>query len=255
LTDIIDTIDELVDWQLSQGPVDDYNTNRYDKCWHCGRQWHGIALTRRVAEMYAIGICDENYSTAADDSPVVCPGSNFIGPIPPPLETSVYPPPVGPHSSGASVELLSGGGGGGGGGGGYTLADLDALRFIQRRPYCEILDDSTLAVTAQLWITGDRRWWRRQLNRITGITIEFVAGGDVTITLNGQRLETLRPDVRVYFDDELVAPWCRPPTRDSVDVITIDVCQGTAPEVFGTWEPLTAPGVTAHPDDTSEARR
>nr|WP_046285029.1 hypothetical protein [Mycobacterium sp. UM_NZ2] len=54
--DIIDDIDALIDEQLATGPVDDYSVNRYDKCWHCGRDWHGLATA-------------------------LCPGSDFIGPV------------------------------------------------------------------------------------------------------------------------------------------------------------------------------
>ena len=78
---LLDTIDELVDESLSTGPVDDYNTNRYDKCWHCGRDWHGIAITERIEQMRWSGRFDETYRVADDDSPVLCPGSDFIGPV------------------------------------------------------------------------------------------------------------------------------------------------------------------------------
>ena len=54
--------------------------------------------------MYALGMFDPEYSAEKDDSLIVCPGSNFIGPIPPlpagidvtlaALEALVFPPPV-----------------------------------------------------------------------------------------------------------------------------------------------------------------
>ncbi|WP_131810459.1 hypothetical protein [Mycolicibacter heraklionensis] len=77
----MDTIDRLVDESLATGPVDDYNTNRYDKCWHCDRDWHGIAITERIERMRWSGRFDEAYRVADDDSPVLCPGSDFIGPV------------------------------------------------------------------------------------------------------------------------------------------------------------------------------
>lgn len=84
MSDIADRIGELVDQQLQQESSGyDHNINQ-DKCWHCGRDWHGLPITRRIAQMYARRTYDETYSSANDDSPVVCPGSDFIGPIPAP---------------------------------------------------------------------------------------------------------------------------------------------------------------------------
>ena len=79
---IVDRIDELVDAQLAVGPVDDYHADRYDRCPHCGRHWHGIPVTEQIDAMYGMGVYDEGYSTDSDDSPVLCQGSDFIGPMP-----------------------------------------------------------------------------------------------------------------------------------------------------------------------------
>ncbi|TDH48868.1 hypothetical protein E2F47_22140 [Mycobacterium eburneum] len=84
MSDIIDEIDRLVDDQLAAGPVDDYNVNRYDRCWHCGRDWHGMPITERIETMRWTGVYDESYSAAEDDTPVLCQGSDFIGPMPAP---------------------------------------------------------------------------------------------------------------------------------------------------------------------------
>jgi len=40
--DVVDEIDRLVNEELRPGPVDDYETNRYPKCKHCGCDWHGL---------------------------------------------------------------------------------------------------------------------------------------------------------------------------------------------------------------------
>lgn len=81
--DIVDDIDALVDEQLQQERSGyDHNVNQ-ELCPHCGRHWHGLPLTAEVAMMYAAGIYDPTYSVDSDDSPVVCPGSTFIGPLPP----------------------------------------------------------------------------------------------------------------------------------------------------------------------------
>ncbi len=84
MSDIIDRISELVDEQLQQEPSGyDHNINQ-GKCWHCGREWHGLPITQRIAGMYARRTYDEGYSLAEDDSPVLCHGSDFIGPMPRP---------------------------------------------------------------------------------------------------------------------------------------------------------------------------
>lgn len=81
--DIIDRIDALVDEQLAEGEhASDYLTgdHKYPRCPHCGRHWHGLPITERIATMYDIGRIDPEYTLAEDDSPVVCEGSDFIGP-------------------------------------------------------------------------------------------------------------------------------------------------------------------------------
>ena len=82
--DIIDQIDELVNDQLANyGNRSGYDHNvSQEKCWRCHREWHGLAITERIAGMYAARTYDENYSYAADDTRIVCPGSDFIGPMP-----------------------------------------------------------------------------------------------------------------------------------------------------------------------------
>lgn len=93
---IIDEIDALVDEQLSGYHARsgyDYNVNQ-DRCWHCGEDWHGLRITVRMEEMRdafwsgcRCDLCqqdsdgvDPDYSYATDDSEVLCPGSDFIGP-------------------------------------------------------------------------------------------------------------------------------------------------------------------------------
>ena len=88
---LIDDIDRLVDEQLAAGPVDDYSVNRYDRCWRCGRDWHGMAITTRMEAMRHRQSYDEAYRVADDDSPILCPGSDFIGPAPAPAPTPMTP--------------------------------------------------------------------------------------------------------------------------------------------------------------------
>ena len=92
MSDIIDAIDALVSEQLATGPVDDYNVNRYDKCPHCQRDWHGMPVTVRIAQMYATGQFEDDYRVADDDTLVLCEGSEFIGPQRPPPTRELWSP-------------------------------------------------------------------------------------------------------------------------------------------------------------------
>lgn len=81
MSDIIDAIDALVDEQLEQERSGyDHNINQA-QCPHCGREWHGLPITRDIERMRATGRYDENYEAAQDNSSVLCHGSEFIGPI------------------------------------------------------------------------------------------------------------------------------------------------------------------------------
>lgn len=81
MSDIIDTIDALINEQLAEGETP--CGSRFPTCPHCDRDWHGFPLTERVASMYGYGSFDEDYRVGEDDSIVLCPGSNFHGPARP----------------------------------------------------------------------------------------------------------------------------------------------------------------------------
>lgn len=52
------------------------------ECPHCYRQTHPGPLTERQARMYDNNHFDASYDPAADDSPVVCIGADYEGPMP-----------------------------------------------------------------------------------------------------------------------------------------------------------------------------
>ncbi|MCX2753098.1 hypothetical protein [Gordonia sp. 4N] len=82
--DLLADIDALIDEQLDAGePVGgyDYDDPDFPKCGHCRGDWHGLAITERMQEMRWRGAVDADYRYSQDDSPVVCPGSEFIGPL------------------------------------------------------------------------------------------------------------------------------------------------------------------------------
>ena len=84
MSDIINEIDALIDDQLEAGePIGgyDFGDPDYPKCPHCQGDWHGLAITEQMQRMRYRGAVDEGYRYSEDDSPVICPGSEFIGPV------------------------------------------------------------------------------------------------------------------------------------------------------------------------------
>ncbi|QMU19021.1 hypothetical protein [Gordonia rubripertincta] len=85
--DIVDEIDALIDAQLDAGePIGgyDYDDPAFPTCGHCGGSWHGLPITERMEQMRWRGEMDPDYRYRDDDSRVICPGSEFIGPLPAP---------------------------------------------------------------------------------------------------------------------------------------------------------------------------
>lgn len=117
MSDIIADIDALIDEQLEAGePINgyDYGDPQHPKCSHCHRDWHGLAITERIERLrddwqraqnrnsFGCGcfVCVsvfgdrevdqdaldaaaralDEYRYATDDSEILCPGSDFIGP-------------------------------------------------------------------------------------------------------------------------------------------------------------------------------
>lgn len=235
---IIDEIDRLVDESLSQPIVDDYSVNRYDRCWHCNQQWHGFPLTERVLEMQARRVFDENYRIGEDDSPVWCPGSDFIGPV--------------QHLPSWQMRV-----------GSARIGDPDPLQRVERRiraihEAMVQLMGWTEPATAALRsfsesLASQAQWWRIVLPR--GATITMRADG-VEIGV-GSLTETF-PDVRVRTAGQeginLLERVNRAARRAwRFGRVEVDVLAVLAPFIGGTWTPLTAPGVTRHPDGEQSA--
>lgn len=83
-TDILDEIDAVLN--VGEPEIGYYfDDPKYPRCPRgCGRPWHGMALTRRIQQMHAFGQMDPEYRYAEDDSEVLCPAPDFIGPHRPP---------------------------------------------------------------------------------------------------------------------------------------------------------------------------
>lgn len=208
MSDIVDAIDALVDEQLAAGPRDDYNVNRFDKCPHCGRQWHGLAITERIADMYGIGIYDETYSAATDSSRILCRGSDFIGPMPDERRYDTV---------------------------GWTT--YDTVRWTTAFPRVRWFP----SYREHFASPDERRWWR--LARIPdGAHVQsLLTFGrhlyEVTLTVGERRQHWSA----AYLNID------RTEGTESLTG-SIDVLAEFAPDIGGVWEPLTAPGVNTHPE-------
>ena len=90
---VVDRIDEMVDGQLVAGEPHqghDFGDPTFPRCPHCVRHWHGLPITERIAAMYALGRFDDDYEFAADDSRILCEGSDFVGPMPSEADAYTY---------------------------------------------------------------------------------------------------------------------------------------------------------------------
>ncbi|BBZ09813.1 hypothetical protein [Mycobacterium branderi] len=208
---ILDEIDRLVDEQMADGEPRvgyDFGDPTYPRCPHCDRHWHGLPITERIAAMYANGIYDEDYRADTDTSRVLCQGSDFIGPMP-----AEIPP---------GLEWLEQ----------WIQRDI---ALAHRRAIHDLLSGYRLALTPELQLNVNRRWWRTTLPDNAEITedmerFEFtVVVGDASQTFKAEHL------------------------RRNGNVV--DVLADFAPSIGGTWEPLTAPGVVTHPVVPQNQRR
>ena len=91
---VLDDIDRLVDESLSRGDrSDSFHGDQYREqqpCPWCGQGWHFLKITERMHMMrlgsygqdeFGQGIVDPDYRHDEDDSMILCPGSEFHGPV------------------------------------------------------------------------------------------------------------------------------------------------------------------------------
>ena len=87
---LLDEIDELVDASLRRGDQSgSWQGERYDRCPKCSEAWHFLPITRTMYQMrlgsyaqdeFGQGIVDPDYKYQEDTSPILCPGSEWLGP-------------------------------------------------------------------------------------------------------------------------------------------------------------------------------
>ena len=193
--DIIDDIDALIDDQLAAGEAGQQQraTTGDRPCWHCGRAWHGLAVTVRLEEMrreyrrradaatdrgeeieYATSAILDGYRYDEDDSEILCPGSDFIGPMPATLRRFAGNP-----STGCTCwicEMIFGGNGS------YRYEE-------QLASYGQASQSQGLfqMLPSRPWVAQTQpapRWWRLDLTQID-------VGGDIWFELDGPDLPTL----------------------------------------------------------------
>jgi len=232
VSDIVDRIDELVDASLSVGPVDDYNADRYDRCPHCSRHWHGLPVTERIAGMYYSGRFDEDYRADEDDTRILCHGSDFIGPMP------AERPAWGNKRRRVTAEIGPG-----------SPRWLQGLIADTENYVASMME--AMGLPAGYWYLGSRRnrWWKLTLPDDAEIVQQITDSEPPETTLVvGDQSETW-PTENVHINHLDVPDEIRPETivRVVPRRVELHVLTDVAPHVGGTWEPMTAPGVTTHP--------
>lgn len=184
-SDIIDDIDALIDDQLAAGETGQEQRARAAdrRCWHCGRDFHGLAITKRLEEMraeyrqraaeayergeepeYATSAILDGYRYDQDDSDILCPGSDFIGPMPATMRPFVGNPHTG--CTCPLCQMVYGLGGGYSPGGVITRDSPGAVIPGDRSP-------SWLGTLPHNpWLTRhEPRWWRLDFTRLDNLEI------------------------------------------------------------------------------------
>lgn len=242
---IVDDIDALVDAQLAQEPTGyDYSIGQA-RCPHCQRHWHGMPLTEHIADMYAEGEYQLDYNYAADTSPIVCPGSEFIGPMPPGHDyngdTLTVRRDIGYIDTSDDGLLRSWFG---------PLADRMRIPDARR----QVLGDY---VAAERYVDR-RRWWQTILTpgtdaelQINRELIDTPRGADRMGSMIDAETVTLRMDgeaetfpmhgvtYRVETGDDLDEAW----------QTTLYALAEQRPSIGAGWVPVTDPGDTRNPLD------
>jgi hypothetical protein len=232
VTDLIDRIDALVDEQMADGEPEngyDFDDPDFPECPHCGRDWHGLRLTRRIQTMRRFGHFDPEYSYAEDDSPVLCEGSDFIGPRrPPQLRRQI--------SFKVNVELFN-----------AAVFTRLAERIAATRPYFEAFRASAERLAADAQILRGRMhpcevvpvFAPRRMNR------GFIGGIVVFDELYDERDNLPEPgplpDITVEFGPQ---NWHYELQRKRSDQYWVPVSRWQPPliwEVRNRWREFTAP--------------
>ncbi|WP_052314097.1 hypothetical protein [Nocardia thailandica] len=234
--DIVDEIDELVDWQMSQYDNRsgyDHNVNQ-TTCPHpwCHADWHGLAITRRMQLMRRLGYVDPEYRYADDTSPVVCPGSTFDGEFTPPAQ-----PSPGFDDGGVIPPAFE-----------YPRSYTDNyLRPSPTNPWAPWTFRSLPADPLGLDegpVAGEPRWWR--CDDTTGLRANVVdlmqhelealdSPARVGFWNHHWVLRTGRETIELYADRENPNPWKRgvePGGRPWMEIYT------ATPPSAGVWRPM-----------------
>lgn len=221
---VIDAIDALVDEQMAGGePIMSTaaRPHSYDRCKLCDGAWHGEPW--RGVDLDHLGEYDQHQHGRAID----CPGAYATGPQrirfrhsrrQPRLGIKPGAPWIGPPAPDLRGWQLAGRASPESGPT-FRMYDSDF-----REVHVGAFGGARFAFTIG---TSQRRWWRMPLASLDEITHH---NGIIRLA-SGQRAWT--------FEGNLARL-----SGNSIDVLT-----SFAPEVGGTWEPITAPGVVEHPDD------
>ncbi|SLG32711.1 Uncharacterised protein [Mycobacteroides abscessus subsp. abscessus] len=226
--DIVDEIDELVDWQLQKTPSGyDHNINQVT-CPHpwCDADWHGLAITARMRAMRRAGYVDPDYRYAADDSEILCPGSDFVGEFTPPAPEPPTPYVPGPTEAIRAAHLAWG--------------DVLAAAIGLPSSVWQLPDDPYNP--NELLATGEPRWWRcDEPESLNGLEVTWtrepenglLSDARLTVRVGGQVV-----DVRPSPEGTTYRYGVDPETHD---LLWVEVHATHRPAV-GEWQPVATAG-------------
>ncbi|WP_287004634.1 MULTISPECIES: hypothetical protein [Gordonia] len=262
-SDIIDDIDALIDEQLAAGESGHEQRARTAdrRCWHCGRDWHGLAITKRLEEMraeyrrraaeayergeeaeYATSAILDGYRYDQDDSDILCPGSDFIGPMP----ATMRPFAGNPHT-GCTCPLcrvMYGLGGGYSPGGVITCDSPGAVIPGDRSPsWLGSLPHNPWLIAAR---EPEPRWWRVDLTHVDreNVFMELEGPDLPTLTVRvGRGLSQYQAVMHLVRTTE-DGTYAHRTFDDSGTPLTLDIHTPNIDDCDGhlLWHEITGPG-------------
>lgn len=253
-SDIIDDIDALIDEQLAAGETGQEQRARTAdrRCWHCGRDFHGLAITKRLEEMraeyrqraaeayergeeaeYATSAILDGYRYDQDDSDILCPGSDFIGPMP----ATMRPFRGNPHTgcTCALCQTMFGRNGSYS----YTeqLGDFGGARGLFQ------------TLPANPWFATpppEPRWWRLDLTHvdIENVFMELEGPDLPTLTIRvGRGLGQYQSAMQLVLDRG-TGTYAHQRFDETYAPLTLDIFTATVDDCGGllVWHEITGPG-------------
>lgn len=265
---IIDDIDALIDEQLTAGETGQERraATADHPCWHCGRAWHGLAITTRLEEMrreyqrrandayergeepeYATSAILDGYRYDHDDSDILCPGSEFIGPMPATMDRIIGNPITGCTCNYCRLWARLTLGDLNGGYEIYDIPDFPGIGLFQQQSVSwEEFGGGSSAYSPGGVITP-ARWWRLDLPQLEPDDIWMELEGPELPTLTvrvGRGLSQYQAIIQLAVDANANAEYSHQTYSPDGQPLTLDIHASVVNDCVGrlVWHEITGPG-------------